>query len=61
MNPVTALQVLASRGFANVGTSVAGGAVAGIYFNPQTRQCLQVTSIGGQVANVIPSGDSRCR
>ena len=61
MDPVRALRLLGSRGYANVGTSIAGGAVAGIYFNPQTRQCLQVTSIGGRVANVIPSGDSRCR
>jgi hypothetical protein len=61
MDPVTALQALASRGYANVGTSIAGAAVAGIYFNPQTRECVQVTSVNGRVVNVLPSGDSRCR
>ena len=61
MDPVTALRVLASRGFANAGTSIVRGAVAGIYFNPQTGECLQVTSVRGRVANVSPSGDSRCR
>lgn len=61
MDPVRALQVLASRGYRNVGTSIAGGAIAGIYFNPQTQECLQVTSVSGRVADVRPSGDSRCR
>ena len=61
MDPVRALQALASRGYRNVGTSVAGGAIAGIYFNPQTRECVQVTSVNGRVADVRPSGDSRCR
>jgi hypothetical protein len=61
MDPVRALQVLASRGYANVGTSIAGGAIAGIYFNPQTRECVQVTSVNGRVADVRPTVDSRCR
>ncbi len=61
MDPVMALQILASRGYRNVGTSIAGGAIAGIYFNPQTRECVQVTSVNGRVADVRPTGDSRCR
>jgi hypothetical protein len=61
MDPVRALQAFAARGYRNVGTSVVGGAVAGIYFNPQTRECVQVTSVNGRVADVRPSGDSRCR
>jgi hypothetical protein len=61
MDPVRALQALASRGYRNVGTSIAGGAVASIYFNPQTRECVQATAVNGRVADVRPSGDSRCR
>jgi hypothetical protein len=61
MDPVRALQAMASRGYRNVGTSVAGGAIAGIYFNPQTRECAQVTTVNGRVADARPSGDSRCR
>jgi hypothetical protein len=61
MDPVRTLQAFAARGYRNVGTSVVGGAVAGIYFNPQTRECVQVTSVNGLVADVRPSGDSRCR
>ena|GEM_PF-2438856 len=61
MDPVRALQVMASRGYRNVGTSVIGGAIAGIYFNPQTRECVQVTSLNGRVVNALPSADSRCR
>jgi hypothetical protein len=62
MDPVRALQILGSRGFRNVGTSVAAaGAVASIYFSPQTGECLQVIAVRGRVAEVTPSGDSRCR
>jgi hypothetical protein len=61
MDPIRALQVLASRGYRNVGTSIAGGAVAQIYFNPQTGECLQLTAAKGRVVDARPSGDSRCR
>ncbi len=61
MDPVRALQVLASRGYRNVGTSIAGGAVGQIYFNPQTRECVQLTAASGRVVDERPTGDSRCR
>jgi hypothetical protein len=61
MDPIGALRVLASRGYRNVGTSIAGGAIAGIYFNPQTRECFQVTTVNGRVVDTRPSADSRCR
>jgi hypothetical protein len=62
MDPVSALSAMASRGYRNVGTSTAGGAIAGIYFNPQTRECVQLTSVNGRVVdarNIVT--DSRCR
>jgi len=62
MDPVQALSAMAARGYRNVGTSAAGGAIAGIYFNPQTRECVQLTSVNGRVVdarNVVT--DSRCR
>ena len=61
MDPLRALQVLASLGYRNVGTLVGGGAIAGIYFNPQTRECVQVTNVNGRIADAHPSGDPRCR
>jgi hypothetical protein len=60
-DPVTALQVLGSLGYRNVGTLVAGGAIAGIYFNPHTRECVQVTNVNGRIADAHPSRDARCR
>jgi hypothetical protein len=60
-DPVRALQVLASLGYRNVGTLVAGGAIAGIYFNPQTRECVQVTNVNGRIVDGHPSRDGRCR
>jgi hypothetical protein len=61
MDPVRALQVLASLGYRNVGTLAGGGAIAGIYFNPQTRECVQVTNVNGRIADARPSEDPRCR
>jgi hypothetical protein len=62
MDPVQALQVMASRGYRNVGTSMSGGAIAGIYFNPETRECVQLTSVNGRVVDARDIGtDSRCR
>ena len=60
-DPVRALQVLGSLGYRNVGTLVAGGAIAGIYFNPQTRECVQVTNVNGRIVDAHPTRDGRCR
>jgi hypothetical protein len=62
MEPVQALSAMASRGYRNVGTAVAGGAIAGIYFNPETRECVQLTSVNGRVVDARDIGtDRRCR
>jgi hypothetical protein len=46
----------------NVGTSAAGRAVAGIYFNPQTAECVQLTSVNNRVVDARDIGtDRRCR
>jgi hypothetical protein len=62
MDPVQALGAMASRGYRNVGTSAAGGAIAGIYFNPQTGECVQLTSVNNRVVDARDIGtDRRCR
>jgi hypothetical protein len=62
MEPVQALGAMASRGYRNVGTQVGGGAIAGIYFNPQTGECVQLTSVNNRVVDARDIGtDRRCR
>jgi hypothetical protein len=62
MEPVQALGAMASRGYRNVGTAVAGGAIVGFYFNPQTGECVQLTSVNGRVVDARDIGtDRRCR
>ena len=53
---------MAARGYRNVGTSVVGGAIAGIYFNPETRECVQLTSVNARVVDARDIGtEPRCR
>jgi len=62
MELVQALGAMASRGYRNVGTSTAGRAIAGIYFNPQTGECVQLTSVNNRVVDARDIGtDRRCR
>jgi hypothetical protein len=62
MDAVQALSAMASRGYRNVGTSVVGGAIAGIYFNPETQECVQLTSVNGRVVDARDIGtEPRCR
>ncbi len=62
MEPVQALSAMASRGYRNVGTAVAGGAIAGFYFNPETGECVQLTSVNGRVVDARDIGtDRRCQ
>ena len=62
MDAVQALSAMTSRGYRNVGTSVAGGAIAGFYFNPETGECVQLTSVNGRVVDARDIGtDRRCR
>ncbi len=62
MEPVQALGAMTSRGYRNVGTAVAGGAIAGFYFSPETGECVQLTSVNGRVVDARDIGaDRRCR
>ena len=56
MNSVQAVAAMASRGYRNVGSSVVGGAVAGIYFNPMTRECVQLANAQGRVVDAREIG-----
>jgi hypothetical protein len=62
MQPPNALAAMASRGYRNVGTSVAGAAILSIYFNPVTRECVQLGSANGRVFDAREIGSHpRCR
>jgi hypothetical protein len=62
MEPVQALTAMQSRGYRNVGTSTAGGTIVGIYFNPVTRECVQLASANNRVVDARQIGsDRRCR
>jgi len=62
MDPPNALAAMASRGYRNVGTSVAGAAILSTYFNPVTRECVQLGSANGKVFDARQIGSHpRCR
>jgi hypothetical protein len=53
---------MASRGYRNVGTSVAGGVIVGTYFNPVTGECVQLASGNNRLVDARDIGkDPRCR
>ena len=62
MEPVQALTAMASRGYRNVGTSTVEGMIVGIYFNPVTRECVQLASVNNRVVDARDIGsERRCR
>ena len=62
MNSMQAVGAMASRGYRNVGSAIVGGVVAGIYFNPMTRECVQLTNARGQVIDAREIGSHpQCR
>jgi hypothetical protein len=62
MNSMQAVAAMASRGYRNVGTSIVGGGVFGIYFNPATRECVQLANARGQVVDAREIGSHpQCR
>ena len=62
MEPVQALAAMQSRGYRNVGTSVVGAMIVGIYFNPVTGECVQLTSANNRVVDARDNiTDRRCR
>ena len=62
MDPGQVLTVMAQRGYRNVGTEVSGAAIYGFYFNPATRECVQVANMNGRAIGAVPVGSNpRCR
>jgi hypothetical protein len=62
MDPAQALAAMQSRGYRNVGTSVAGGMIVGIYFNSTTGECVQLTSANNRVVDARANiTDRRCQ
>jgi hypothetical protein len=62
MNSMQAVGAMASRGYRNVGSAIVGGVVAGIYFNPVTRECVQLTNARGSVIDAREIGSHpQCR
>ncbi len=62
MNSIQAVGAMGSRGYRNVGTSIVGGGVFGIYFNPTTRECVQLANAQGRVIDAREIGSHpKCR
>jgi hypothetical protein len=62
MEPAQVLAAMASLGYRNVGTEVAGAAIYGFYFNPVTGECVQVANMNGRAIGAVPVGSNpRCR
>ena len=62
MEPIQALAAMQSRGYRNVGTSAPGGMIVGVYFNPVTGECVQLTSANNRVVDARDNiTDRRCR
>ena len=62
MEPGQALAAMASYGYRNVGTTVVGAGIFSIYFNPATRECVQLANANGRVIDAREIGSNpRCR
>lgn len=62
MDAVHAFDVMTERGFTNVDTISAGDEIYSTYWNPSTRQCVQMNSRNGRVFGIekVPS-HPKCR
>jgi len=49
MDAVTAIDVMTSRGFKGVDSITSGETLYGIYYNPSTKQCIQLTNADDRV------------
>jgi hypothetical protein len=49
MDAVTAIDEMTARGFTNVDTMTSGETLYGIYYNPSTKQCIQLTNADSKV------------
>ena len=49
MDAITAIDVMTARGFKGVDTITSGETLYGIYYNPSTKQCIQLTNADDKV------------
>jgi hypothetical protein len=56
MDSIKAFDVMTSRGFTNVDTISEGNALYGIYYNAETRQCVQLTNANDRVESADDIG-----
>lgn len=49
MNAITAIDEMSARGFKSVDTITEGETLYGIYYNPTTKQCIQLTNADNKV------------
>jgi len=49
MNAIAAIDVMTARGFKSVDSITSGETLYGIYYNPSTRQCIQLTNADDKV------------
>lgn len=49
MNAITAIDEMSARGFKGVDTITEGETLYGIYYNPSTKQCIQLTNADDKV------------
>lgn len=49
MDSIRAIDEMTARGFRNVDSFSSGNSLYGIYFNPRTRQCVQLTNANSRV------------
>jgi hypothetical protein len=51
MDSIKAFDVMTSRGFNGVDTITTGNTIYGIYYNPSTKQCIQLTNADNRVVS----------
>jgi hypothetical protein len=56
MDSIKAYDVMTSRGFTGVDTITSGDTLYGIYYNDETRQCVQLTNANGRVESADDIG-----
>jgi hypothetical protein len=56
MDSIKAFHAMTSKGFHNVGTIMSGKMIYGIYYNPLTRQCVQLANAHGRVLDARDIG-----
>lgn len=61
MDAIKAIDEMTNRGFRNVDTISTPNALYGVYFNPRTRVCAQLTTENQKVLSVDVMSNPKCR